>query len=120
MKARILAVVVLFAGVAAADVTVDTTVDADVDDTACSLREAIVAVNTIASHYGCVRSAAAIDQILFDLGTGTPTITVVGTDLPRFDAPVIVDGATGGATRVAILDGDSRSVGLSFLLANDS
>jgi CSLREA domain-containing protein len=110
----------IFAGVAAADVTVDTTVDADVDDAACSLREAIVAVNTNASYHGCIRSAAAIDQISFDVGTGTPTITVTGSDLPNFTGPTIVDGATGGATRVAILSGGGRSRGLSFLGATDA
>src|SRR5262245_46443236 len=118
MKA--IAIVVLFAGVAAADVTVDTAVDADVDDAACSLREAIVAVNTNADYHGCFRSAATIDQISFDLGTGTPTITVTGSKLPNFAGPTIVDGQTGGATRVAILGGGVIDTGLSFLGATDA
>ena len=57
-------------------------------------REAIVAVNTNASYHGCARSAATVDVIDFDLGTGTPTIAVTGSELPRFSGPLIVDGAT--------------------------
>src|SRR5262245_49074964 len=120
MRAAILAIVFALARVVAADVTVDTTDDVDVDDGACTLREAIVAANTNADYHGCVRSAAAIDQISFDVGTGTPTITVTGSDLPRFTAPVIVDGKTGGATRVAIMNGGGIATGLSFLLATDA
>jgi CSLREA domain-containing protein len=50
MRAAILAIVFALARVAAAGVTVD----ADVDDAACSLREAIVAANTDADYHGCV------------------------------------------------------------------
>jgi len=50
MRAAILAIIFALARVAAADVTVD----ADVDDAACSLREAIVATNTDADYRGCV------------------------------------------------------------------
>ena len=92
--ATLLVMVLGLAGPVAADVTVNTTADAD----ACSLREAIIAVNTNAGYHGCTRSAATIDQIAFDLGMGTPSITVTGSDLPRFDGPVVIDGATGGAT----------------------
>jgi CSLREA domain-containing protein len=114
MRTPIVAIVFLLAAVAVADVTVDTTVDADVDDAACSLREAIVAVNTNGDHHGCVRTAATVDQILFDIGTGTPTITITGTILPDLTGPAIIDGASGGATRVAITSGGGLSTGLSF------
>ena len=120
MKAAVLIVLALAARTAFGDVTVDTTIDEDVDDGACSLREAIVAVNTNASYHGCVRSAATVDTIDFDLGPGTPSIAVSGSELPRFGEPVIVDGATGGATRVEIAGGGSFSTGLSFLLASNA
>ena len=105
---------------ARADVTVDTSADVDVDDGECALREAIVAANTNASYHGCIRTAAAVDAITFDLGPGTPTIAVTGSDLPTLSGPVVVDGATGGATRVEIAGGGTRSTGLSFLLGADA
>jgi CSLREA domain-containing protein len=120
MRAATLFTILLAVGFAYADVTVNTTTDADVDDAACSLREAIVAVNTNADYHGCTRTAAAVDEITFDVGTGTPTITVTGTDLPNLTGPTTIDGATGGATRVAVLSDGSRSTGLSFLGATDA
>src|SRR5262245_15498722 len=102
MRAFGVAIVCLLAGVALADVTVTTTVDTDTADAACSLREAIIAANTNADYHGCVRSAVSIDEIVFDVGTGTPTITITGTELPGLTEATSFDGNTGGATRVAI------------------
>ena len=102
MRALSVAIVFLFARAALADVTVNTTVDADVADAACSLREAIIAANTNADYHGCVRSPAAIDQIVFDVGTGTPTVTITSAELPGLTEATSFDGNTGGATRVAI------------------
>jgi CSLREA domain-containing protein len=63
MRAAILAIVFALARVAAADVTVDTTVDAD--DAACSLREAIVAANTDADYHGCVEVLSkGVDRVV--------------------------------------------------------
>jgi CSLREA domain-containing protein len=96
---------ILAAELASADVTVDTAADSDADDLHCSLREAIVAANTNADHQGCTRTAATVDKITFALTTGTPAITVSGSELPTITEPTEIDGATGGATRVAILSG---------------
>ena len=114
MGAALVLATTLAAGIAAADVTVNTTADSDADDLQCSLREAIVAANTNADHQGCTRTAATVDKITFDLGMGTPVITVTGSNLPSMTEPTEIDGATGGATRVAILSGGDRSRGLSF------
>jgi CSLREA domain-containing protein len=76
MKAALVLAAPLTAGIASADVTVNTTADSDADDLQCSLREAIVAANTNADHQGCTWTAAIVDKITFDLGTGTPVITV--------------------------------------------
>jgi CSLREA domain-containing protein len=57
----------------------------------CTLREAIGAANL----------SAGLDAIAFDLGTGTPSIILTGA-LPAIAGPVVVDGATGGATRVEV------------------
>ena len=105
---------------ARADVTVDSSADVDVADAQCTLREAIVAVNADASYHGCTRTVATIDTIAFALGSGTPTITVTGSDLPALTGPTIIDGATGGATRVEIAGTAGRGTGMSFLGATDA
>jgi len=61
--------------------------------TGTSLREAINAAN----------ANSDLDMITFDLGAGTPSIALL-SELPEITAPVIINGATGGATRVE-LDG---------------
>jgi CSLREA domain-containing protein len=114
MTTRLLIVLALVARAALADVTVNTTADNDVDDGSCSLREAIKAANTNASYNGCARSAATVDAISFNVGTGTPKITVTDSDLPGFSEPATINGATGGATRVEIAGGGSRSTGLAI------
>ncbi|MFL5796430.1 MAG: NosD domain-containing protein [Actinomycetota bacterium] len=74
----------------------------------CTLREAIEAAN----------ATTAKDTIDFDLGSGVPTILVGATTasaLPEITKPVIIDGSSGGATRVE-LDGtnaDSLASGLA-------
>jgi CSLREA domain-containing protein len=110
----------MLVGMGRADVTVNTTADVDLDDAECSLREAIIAANTDANHNGCIRTATSVDTIGFDLGAGTPSIAVTGSDLPNLSGPVIIDGATGGATRVEISGGGSRVRGVSFLLGADA
>ena len=114
MTTRLLIVLALVARAALADVTVNTTVDEDVDNGSCSLREAIKAANTNASYNGCVRSAATVDAVTFALGAGTPTITVTGSDLPGFSEVATIAGARGGATRVEIASGGGRSTGLAI------
>jgi len=111
----------LTASTAAADVTVTTTADNDLDDGLCSLREAFIAANTDASHNGCTRTGAAgADAISFDVGTGTPSIAVTGSDLPNLTGVTTIDGATGGATRVEISGGGTRTRGVSFACARNT
>jgi CSLREA domain-containing protein len=69
----------------------------------CTLREAINAAN----------STASLDTINFDIGTGTPTLTPTSA-LPVITAPVIIDGRTGGATRVEINGNGLSGSGLSL------
>src|SRR5262245_33257507 len=78
---------------AVATIVVDTSSDADVDDAACSLREAIIAANTDASYHGCAAVDAGVnDRIVFDLGPGTPTVTIGTTRLPAITQWVTIDG----------------------------
>ncbi|HEY2802625.1 MAG TPA: CSLREA domain-containing protein [Actinomycetota bacterium] len=88
---------------AASTFTVNST--ADTSDGACNatpdctLREAILAAN----------ATAALDTITFSLGSGTPVINVGSGGLgalPTITQPLMIRGATGGATRT-VLDGTS-------------
>jgi CSLREA domain-containing protein len=89
-------------------ITVNTTADENgTNNAACSLREAITAANTNAAFGGCSAGAAGADVIEFNLGTGTPVITLSG-GAPTITQAVTIDGATGGATRV-LLDGVNNS-----------
>ncbi|MEX1195093.1 MAG: hypothetical protein WD904_04800 [Dehalococcoidia bacterium] len=80
-------------------ILVDTTDEAAVSDGNCSISEAISAANLGAMVDNC--DGTASDAIAFDLGTGTPMITVAG-ELPEITAPVTILGNTGGATRVEL------------------
>jgi len=73
---------------------VDTAADEDLQNTSCSLREAIVAANTNASYNGCAASGAGVDDmIVFNLDT--PTINIGGTPLPAITERVTIDGGAG-------------------------
>ena len=82
--------------VAAAIISVNTVVDEDVDNGDCSLREAIIAANTNANYHGCLAAGAgAGDTIAFEIGSGTPTITLGATPLPAITEAVTIDGGPG-------------------------
>lgn len=104
---------------AGSTITVNSTADVIADDGQCSLREAIIAANTNAASGAtpgeCVAGTAGLDDIVFSLGAGTPTINVTGTQLPFIMEPVSIDGATGGSTRVE-LNGAGAGVGSSGLV----
>ncbi|HMZ20039.1 MAG TPA: choice-of-anchor Q domain-containing protein, partial [Blastocatellia bacterium] len=85
-----------------APITVNTTADTVAADGFCSLREAIQAANTNTAVNECAPGVAGLDNIIFDLGTGTPSIAVTGSALPTITEPVNINGATGGATRVEL------------------
>jgi CSLREA domain-containing protein len=80
---------------------VNTTADTVAADGFCSLREAIQAANTNLAVNECPAGLAGFDTIEFNLGTGTPTINVLSA-LPTITEPVVIDGATGGATRIEL------------------
>jgi CSLREA domain-containing protein len=80
----------------------------------CTLREAINAANNNGNP-------GDVDIIQFALGTGNPTIDVgatagptFGTALPTITQPVLIDGNTGGATRV-VLNGSGAGASASGL-----
>src|SRR5262245_51160672 len=76
---------------------VDTAVDNDVDDTSCSLREAIIAANTnVPNYHGCTAPMGdAYDRIVFLLGDGTPQINIGAMPLPPISEGVTIDGGPG-------------------------
>jgi hypothetical protein len=69
-------------------------------DGKCSLAAAITASNTGGSAGYCATPGTAdADIIHFNLGPGTPTITLT-SDLPAITAPVTIDGGSGFSVRI--------------------
>ncbi len=91
------------AGAAAvfATITVNTTADTVAMDGVCSLREAIQAANTNTAVNECQPGTPGLDTIQFDIGAGTPTINVT-SPLPTITESLMINGNTGGATRVEL------------------
>jgi len=84
----------------AATIEVNSPVDEDANNDGCSLREAIIAANTNASHNGCTATGAGVgDKIVFNLGTGTPIINIGSTPLPTINEAVTIDGGAGRAVQ---------------------
>ena len=85
--------------------TVNTLIDNDDgNDPTCSLREAIRASNMGGNYNGCTgqnNPGTDDDRIQFALGNGNPVIDVL-SNLYSVTTPVVIDGATGGATRVVL------------------
>ena len=95
-RAAALAALLSAAGaVPAATLTVTTTSDADAADGACSLREAIIAINTGANRHDCTGSSyGSNDTIAFAIpGAGVHTIAM-GDDFDEIVKPVTIDGLT--------------------------
>ncbi len=102
----------------AATITVNTVADNTTDDAFCTLHEAILAANDTPANANCGTGAAGLDTIAFNLGAGTPSIAL-SNPLPDITQPVIINGATGGATRVEIL-GDGLAAGNGLALVPGS
>jgi len=85
----------------AATISVNTTADTMAVDGFCSLREAIQAANTNLAVNECSAGDVGLDTIEFNLGAGTPSIGVTSA-LPTISDPAIIDGGTGGSTRVEL------------------
>ncbi len=83
-----------------------------------SLREAIAATNATRN----VNNTPA--QIFFQIsGSGNQTITVTGSDLASITGAVMIDASTqsgyANAPRISLVDGDSRSNGLTLASGSD-
>lgn len=89
----------------AATITVNNAGEAVANDGQCTLREAITAANTNtasgAAAGECAAGMAGADNIVFALGTGTPTINL-SSPLPVITQPLTIKGNTGGATRIEL------------------
>ncbi len=106
----IVLLVVAASSARAATITVNTVSDGNIltlpgQPPPCTLRSAIIAANENRPVNGCVAGqSSGIDKIVFNVGSGTPTIKLSG-GLPPIIEPVEIDGGTGGATRVEINGG---------------
>jgi len=71
----------------------------------CTLRDAITAANENRVVNGCAAGqSSGVDRIVFNVGSGTPTIRLRSA-LPPIYEPVEINGGTGGATRIEINGG---------------
>ncbi len=102
-------------------ITVNTTADTVAADGFCSLREAIQAANTNLAVNECPAGMAGLDTIEFNLGAGTPTINVL-SPLPTISQPIVINGNTGGATRVELngTGAGTTSNGLVIIAGNST
>ncbi len=105
---------------AGATLTVNSTADTDNNaDTLLTLREAILISNgTRAVGAGEAAQVSGtpgsgLDNIVFNLGAGTPTIAVTSA-LPTITNPMNINGNTGGSTRVE-LNGAGAGAGVNGL-----
>ncbi|MEW6131478.1 MAG: HYR domain-containing protein [Acidobacteriota bacterium] len=73
----------------------------------CTLRDAINAANANPGD----------DMIVFDIGSGTPSITLT-SNLPEITDVVTINGNTGGATRVEIIDNGATAQVFKIIVNN--
>lgn len=91
----LLATLAVPAPIAAATIPVDTLTDTDLDDGLCSLREAILAANSDATHFGCPAGSGS-DLVTLEL-TGT---IALGADLPVITKSLTLAGPAAGTLTV--------------------
>jgi CSLREA domain-containing protein len=83
-------------------ITVTTVKDIIDSDGVCSLREAIIAANSNSAFSDCTSGTVGLDTIEFAIGSGTPSIIINGLPLPSVTDLLIIQGNSGGATRVEL------------------
>ncbi|WP_412069295.1 right-handed parallel beta-helix repeat-containing protein [Rubrivirga sp. IMCC43871] len=105
LRALALAAAVLMSGAAsAAIITVDTLADEVVDDSNCSLREAVQAANTDKVVDACVAGQKGPDSIVFAPGLSNGTVVFKSGAIAVTDT-LSIDGTTSSTSRIA-LDGN--------------
>ncbi|HEX8999786.1 MAG TPA: putative Ig domain-containing protein, partial [Blastocatellia bacterium] len=107
----------IFINCPGATITVTTAADENgTNPGGCSLREAIQAANLDSPVGGCPAGVAGLDTIYFYIGTGTPTINILGSQLPTILQPVIIDGSQCQSTRVELNGAGAGSNARGFLI----
>ncbi len=113
---------------ALATITVNTTADAVADDGFCSLREAIVAANTMTASGAmpgeCPAGLTGTNVIAFNIPGAGPHTIMPTSPLPATIQPVIIDGATQPGANCAgwpptlqiVLNGSSAGSGADGLI----
>lgn len=101
----------LAAGVPAATITVDTTVDAPVGsaDSDCTLRSAIASADDDVAHDGCQAGEAGGDDIVFDQALAGSTLTLSEGQFEITEALTVAGPVAGDPAGIVIdADGGSR------------
>ncbi len=79
--------------VSAATIVVDTFDDENIDNSFCSLREAIVAANTDLQYYGCTAGSPGADTITLPAGTYT-----LSSYIYHVNSEIVINGADAETT----------------------
>jgi CSLREA domain-containing protein len=72
----------------AASISVNTTLDQNINDASCSLREAIIAANNNATYNGCTYSGSGPDDVITLTSGLTYTLSIVGNNADQGDLDV--------------------------------
>lgn len=99
-------------------ITVNSLLDDAPNSGNCTLREAIEAANTNAVVDACTAGSSGLDMIVFNVGSGVPSITPT-SPLPVITESLTINGNTGGADRVEI-NGTNAGANVSGLTINAS
>jgi hypothetical protein len=96
---------------AAATIVVNTTSYQDIDNSECSIYEAVIAANTNASYKGCAAVNAGVgDTITFNLSPFNRRINILITPLPAITEAVTIDGGIANGERVELHGGGAPPV----------
>jgi len=114
--------VALFTTGAYADIVVNTEADEDINNAACSLREAITAVDIHGDYNGCADPATTWSKITFAIPGAVGAVHTISLNdkLPTINNTVFIDATTQGGTictpgpdlRVQIINGGIVGYGL--------
>jgi len=94
------ALIALSASGVRADIVVNTAADEDANNAACSLREAITAVNAQADYNGCTDPGTTWSKVTFAIAPNTGEVHTIalGSALPGITKPVFIDATTQSGT----------------------
>ena len=123
-RLTVVSILLVLCGSASADIVVNATTDEDTNNSSCSLREAIIAVNTQADYHGCADPGSTWSKVTFAIppNAGEQHLFGLSNPLPAITKPVFIDATTQSGTtctpvpnlRVRLANVGSVGVGLKL------